>query len=206
MSVDAKLTAKTREQLGSANSRRLRRDGQVPGNVYGHKQGTVAIQTSHESLLGVVQGGHIAVDLEVDGQGEKAIFREVQWDTFGKKILHFDLLRVDPEERIDIEVPVDVRGTAPGVLSGGILDVQMHSLSVNCLAYKIPSSITVRIGSLNEGDAIRAGDITLAEGITITNPADAVVVQVVTPRRGKKDEEEVEEAEGGEEAAEGGEE
>lgn len=200
MSVDAKLTAQKRTGSGTANCRRLRNSGQVPGNVYGHTQDPVAVQTSHDEILGIVSKGHIAVDLEIEGQAEKAIFREVQWDTFGKQIIHFDLLRVDPEERVHIEVPIDVRGTAPGTLTGGILDVHLHSVHIDCLAYKIPSSITVRIGSLQVGDAIRVADLVLPEGLVVTNAADEIVVQVAAPRKGR-DEDEAPAAEPAAEAA-----
>ncbi len=184
MSVDSKLAASKRAKSGSSHCRRLRRQGLVPGNVYGHTQDPLAIQTQHDQIFGIVSRGLLAIDLNIDGQEEKAIFREVQWDTFGKSIVHFDLLRVDPTERVHIEVPIDIRGTAPGALTGGgILDVHLHSVHVDCLAYKIPSSITVRIGHLQVGDAIRVSDLELPEGLHVTNAADTIVVQVAVPKK-----------------------
>lgn len=184
MSVEAKLTAKKRTGAGSAYCRRLRREGRVPGNLYGHTEAPVSVETSHDAVLAIVHDGHLAVDIDVDGHTDKAIFREVQWDTYGKQILHFDLLRVDPQERVQVEVPIEVRGTAPGALNeGGILDLHTHSLTVDCLAYKIPSNISIRVNNLHLGDAIRVEDISLEEGVDIVNPGDTVIVQVVEPRR-----------------------
>jgi large subunit ribosomal protein L25 len=183
MAQDIVLSARKRESLGSAECRRIRRTGSVPGNVYGHGKDTVSIQSEHEDVFRIVSEGHIAVDLDLgDSQAEKAVFREVQWDTFGKKIVHFDLLRVDPDGKIEIEVPVELRGTPPGVAQGGILDVQLHTLSVSCLVYKIPSTILVRVGSLGLGDTVRVQELTLPDGVEVSNSPDEIVVQISETR------------------------
>ncbi|HSG68921.1 MAG TPA: 50S ribosomal protein L25 [Planctomycetaceae bacterium] len=183
MAEDTVLVAQKRDAFGSSECRRLRNSGSVPGNVYGHGKGTVSIKTNHEDVLRIVSEGHIAVDLDLgEPSPEKAIFREVQWDTFGKKIVHFDLLRVDPDEKISIEVPVVLKGTAPGVAQGGILDVQLHTLSVTCLVYKIPDSIPVRVGTLGVGDMVRVSELTLPEGVEVTNHPEEIVVQISETR------------------------
>jgi large subunit ribosomal protein L25 len=182
MSEDIILNASKRERLGTAECRRLRREGQVPGNLYGHGEGAVSFKTDHESLFKIVHDGHVAIDIDVEGKTEKAVFKEVQWDTFGKQIVHVDLIRVDPNERIDVEVPVDVRGTAPGINEGGILDTHMHTILVNCPVFKIPSSIVVRVGALHLYDAIRVKDLQLEEGVVPQADEDEVIVQVIEPR------------------------
>ena len=201
MSGETNLVAKNRSVSGTANCRRLRNAGQVPGNVYGHKEGAVAIQASHDDVYHIVSEGHQAVNLDVEGKGDVALFREVQWDTFSRKILHFDLVRVDANEKIELDVPVEIRGTAPGIAEGGILDVQLHTLQVECLVYKIPASIVVRIGSLHMEDSIRVEDLKLPEGIAVLDSPDSVVVQVNKPRAPKEDEEETAEGEEGAEPA-----
>jgi large subunit ribosomal protein L25 len=174
MAQDIVLSARKRESLGSAECRRIRRTGSVPGNVYGHGKDTVSIQSEHEDVFRIVSEGHIAVDLDLgDSQAEKA---------FGKKIVHFDLLRVDPDGKIEIEVPVELRGTPPGVAQGGILDVQLHTLSVSCLVYKIPSTILVRVGSLGLGDTVRVQELTLPDGVEVSNSPDEIVVQISETR------------------------
>lgn len=196
MSEDITLNASKRERLGTAECRRLRREGQVPGNLYGHGEGAVSFKIDHESLYKIVHEGHVAIDIEMDGKTEKAVFKEVQWDTFGRQIVHVDLIRVDPNERVDVEVPITVRGTAPGVSEGGILDTHMHTIVVNCPVFKIPSSIVVRVGSLHLHDAIRVSDLQLEAGVEPQADADEVVVQVVEPRR-QVEEEEGDEVEAG---------
>jgi large subunit ribosomal protein L25 len=190
MSEDIILAATKRERLGTAECRRLRREGLVPGNLYGHGEGAVSFKISHEALFKIVHEGHVAIDLDLEGKTEKAVFKEVQWDTFGRHIVHVDLIRVDPNERVDVEVAVEIRGTAPGVAEGGLLDTQMHTIVVNCPVFKIPSTIMIRVGAMQLNDVIRVGDLELESGVEPQAPADEVVVQVVEPRKSKDDDEE----------------
>src|SRR5688572_7252480 len=83
MAEDPKLSAEPRTKLGSAECRRLRRDQRVPGNVYGHGEEPASIAVAEEAISPIVHSGHKVVDLELGGKTEKAILREVQWDTFG---------------------------------------------------------------------------------------------------------------------------
>ncbi|HEY0980739.1 50S ribosomal protein L25 [Schlesneria sp. T3-172] len=179
MSKEAKLVVKPRAEQGSAACRRLRWSGQVPGNIYGHNAPPVSVVISSEALTPVLMSGAKVVDVELDGKVDKAVVREIQWDTFGRSITHFDLLRVDPNERVNIVVPLEVKGTAPGVLLGGVLEQVLHSITIDCLAYQIPDSIPVRVGSLELGKAIHVSDLVLPEGSHAHAAQDAIVVHVV---------------------------
>lgn len=179
MSKEAKLVVKKRAETGSAACRRLRWSGQVPGSIYGHNAPPTSVVISAEALMPVLQSGAKVVDVDVDGQLDKAVVREIQWDTFGKTIQHFDLLRVDPNERVNIVVPLELKGTAPGVMSGGVLEQTMHSITIDCLAYQIPDTIQVRIGNLELGKAIHVSDLVLPEGSHAHAAQDAIVVHVV---------------------------
>ncbi|WP_010582426.1 50S ribosomal protein L25 [Schlesneria paludicola] len=179
MSKEAKLVVKLRAENGSAACRRLRWSGQVPGNIYGHNAPPTAVVIAADALMPVLQSGAKVVDVELDGKVDKAVVREIQWDTFGRMIQHFDLLRVDPNERVNIVVPLELKGTAPGVLLGGVLEQTMHSITIDCLAYQIPDTIQVRIGSLELGKAIHVSDLVLPEGSHAHAAADAIVVHVV---------------------------
>lgn len=179
MSKEAKLVVKLREEKGSAQCRRLRWKGLVPGNLYGHNDPPTSVVIAAEALTPVLQSGARVVDVELDGKIDKAVVREIQWDVFGKAIQHFDLLRVDPNERVNVTVPLELRGTAPGVLLGGVLEQPMHSIVIDCLAYQIPDTIQVRIGSLELGKSIHVSDLVLPEGSHAHAAADAIVVHVV---------------------------
>ena len=179
MSKEAKLVVQLRTEQGSAACRRLRWSGQVPGNIYGHNAPPVSVVIRADALTPVLTSGSKVVDVELDGKSDKAVVREIQWDVFGRTITHFDLLRVDPNERVNIVVPLELKGTAPGVLAGGVLEHVMHTITIDCLAYQIPDSIQVRIGSLELGKSIHVSDLVLPEGSHAHAAPDAIVVHVV---------------------------
>lgn len=179
MSQEAKLVVEPRTELGSANCRRLRKRGMVPGNVYGHNAAPLAVMVAADVLNPVIKSGSRVVDLEVSGKHDKAVIRDVKWEVFGRYIEHFDLLRVDPNERVTITVPLVLKGTAPGSLGGGILEQPLHSLVIDCLAYQIPDSIQVRVGTLQIGEMIHVRDLVLPEGCHPHAQPDAIVVHVV---------------------------
>lgn len=182
MSTIEKITAQGRTAIGSTASRRLRTEGIVPGTMYGHKKGAVCIQLSGEDVHALIKDGAKVIDLELDGEVEKTLIREIQWDTFSKHVLHIDFLRVDPNERVNVEVPVVLRGTAPGVLAGGLLDHHLHTIEIECLAVEVPDSIQVRIGSLKIGDSIHVSDLAnLPRGVKVLTPEETVVAQISEP-------------------------
>jgi large subunit ribosomal protein L25 len=109
MSKEAKLVVRLRAEQGSAACRRLRWSGQVPGNIYGHNAPPVSVVIGSDQLTPVLMSGAKVVDVELDGKIDKAVVREIQWDTFGRTINHFDLLRVDPNERVNIVVPLELK-------------------------------------------------------------------------------------------------
>lgn len=181
MAEDPKLVAQPRARLGSAECRRLRRDAKVPGNVYGHGETPVTIAVPAEALIPIVLSGHKVVDLELDGSSQKAMFREVQWDTFGSHLIHFDLQRVSADERVITEVAIETHGSSPGVVAGGILELPLHTIRIECPALQIPDRIEVNINHVELGDAIHVRDLKLASDITVLNDPDEIVLHVVQP-------------------------
>ena len=183
MSVTAsKLQASTRSKIGTAECRRLRKQGRVPGNVYGHEIAPVAISAPAGDLNRLIHIGHHVVDVEIDGKPEKTLLKDVQFDAFGSEIQHFDLLRVSMDERVTSNVAIELKGTAPGTEHGGILEVQMHEIEIECSVANIPDSIVVRVTNLQIGDAIHVSDLELPEGTVALSPPDSILVHVVEPR------------------------
>lgn len=180
MAKEARLVVEKREKLGSAECRRLRSRGLIPGSVYGHGMDPVPVRVSEEILRPIVQSGTHVVDVELDGETEKAIIREVQWDYLGSQIQHFDLMRVSRDERVHLHVPVELKGTAPGALGGsGVLEQPVHEVEIECPATQIPDSLVARIGSLEVGQALHVRDLEIPDGVKVLTPADIVVVHVV---------------------------
>jgi large subunit ribosomal protein L25 len=174
------LKVETRSGRGTAECRRLRRRGALPGNLYGHGLEAVAIAAPVEAVTSLVTHGHRVVGLELDGTSQTAMFQDVQWDALGSEIQHFDLLRVDAQERVEVDVPIELKGTAAGAMSGaGMLEQPLHELTIECPAIQMPDAIIVRIHELQLGQAIHVRDLELPEGVTAITPGDQVVVQVV---------------------------
>ena len=182
MSNEAKLVVEPRTEMGSAACRRLRKRGLVPGNVYGHNADPVAVVVASDVLGLFLKTGSRVVDLEVSGKQDKAVIREVKWEVFGRYVEHFDLLRVDPNERVTVTVPIVLKGSAPGAVGGGMVEQPLHSLVIDCLAYQIPDSIVVRIGTLAMGQMIQVRDLPLPDGSHAHSAPDAIVVHIVKAR------------------------
>jgi large subunit ribosomal protein L25 len=176
------LVTEPREGKGTHKARRLRKSGLIPAVVYGHKEATVTVTVKRDELSKLIRHGARVVDLQAGAKTEKALIRDLQWDHLGLEIMHVDFARVAADERIKIEVRVELRGTAPGVTAGGVLDQPLHTLDVECLAIAVPESIRVNIGELQIGQAIHVKDLKLPEGVTTAVDADAIVVQVAAPK------------------------
>jgi len=180
MSHIVKIAGKLRDKLGTSTARRIRNQGLVPGNVYGHKQDPASIVLEADAVSGLVKSGARVVDLTVDGAEQKALVKEVQWDTFSVNVLHVDFLRVDVDERVRLEVPLQLKGTSPGVVAGGVLEIPHHTVSIECLAVEVPDFIQARIAHLNIGDALHVSDLQdVPPGVTVLSAPETVLVHVV---------------------------
>jgi large subunit ribosomal protein L25 len=178
MAETAVLNIEPRAARGKWAMRRLRAAGVVPGIVYGHGVEPQPIQLSAELLLSTVRHGARLVELAQPAGPEKALIREVQWDPFGQEILHVDFARVSADERIHVEVRVELRGSAPGVEEGGVLEHYVHTIEIECLATEIPEEIRVDVRGLHLGQAVHVRELVLPPGVNVLADPDIVVVQV----------------------------
>lgn len=180
------VTAETRSQAGSAHARRLRRGGRVPAVVYGHKEAVLAVSISAEELQTIIRQGTRIIDVKAGGKTEKCLIRDVQWDVFGKDIYHVDFARVSADEKIHITVPVQLRGQAPGLAEGGVLNFHLHQLHIECLATAIPDAIRVNVAELKLGQAIHVKELKLPEGVKALSDPEEVVVAVALKQEEKE--------------------
>jgi len=175
------LAAQTRAGSGSRASFKIRREGRIPGIVYGHKEANVSVSVSAEELDRAIRVLHARVlDLLIDGKKETVLIRELQWDAFGRQMMHVDFARVSESDRVRVTVPVELRNT-PKVTGGGVLDQPFHTLHVECSPVKIPESIRIDITNLTIGNPIHVKELQVPEGVTVLEPAEAVVVQLRLP-------------------------
>ncbi len=182
MAESVVLVTEKRDTRGTRTARRLRAQGKVPGVVYGHKEATVSVSLDADALLSAVRHGARVVDLQSESGLQKAQIAELQWDHLGIEVLHVDFRRVAADERIHVTVPVEIKGIAPGVTAGGILDQPIHTLAVECLAVNVPESIRVNINELQLGGAIHVRDLHLPPDVQALADPDAIVVHVTAPQ------------------------
>jgi len=182
MAESVLLKTEQREGRGSRLAEKLRKQGKVPAVVYGHKEETLAVSVSHDDLVSAIRHGARVVDIDVAGKTEKAQIVEVQWDYLGKDVLHVDFKRVSAHEQIEAVVPIELRGTAPGIADGGVLDQPLHILRVTAPASAVPEVIKVNVSELKVGEAIHVRDLKLPEGVKALDKPDAIVVHITQPK------------------------
>lgn len=197
------LKAEKRETTGKA-TRRLRRQGRLPGVVYGQRAAvSVEIDTHDFERVYARSGRTQLIDLVVgSGRPNKVLVKEVQISPRYNTLLHVDFHQVSLRERLQVEVPVAVNGEAEPVRAGeaDVLQV-LHSVRVECLPASIPEVIEVDISDLAEVDAaIRLSDLRMPEGVTVVGDPDDIIVKLAARRVAAEAEEEEEEAPVAEEA------
>ncbi len=188
-----KVVATTRTLQGSGASRRLRRDGKVPGIIYGGTAAPALIEIDHNPLWHALQkeAFHSSIlDLEVNGQVEKVLLRDFQPHPFKPQIQHIDFQRVDANQQIHIKVPLHFKGQeeSPAVkLSGGLVSHVVTEIDVSCLPGQLPEFIEVDLSTMEAGKSVHASDLKLPAGVTLAGHDNPVVATVVV-KGGNKDE------------------
>jgi large subunit ribosomal protein L25 len=171
------LKVKARDSRGSANARRLRRDGLVPAVLYGKKKDNVALAIEQGEIERAVRAHAQVLTLELPGGGsETALVKEIQYDNLNDLILHVDFGRVDLSEQIEVEVGLKFFGDAKGVLGGGHLETNLYSLALLCRADAVPDEIRVDLTQLGLNESYRVKDIKLPEGTRSAEDPEAIVV------------------------------
>ncbi|KHE92347.1 MAG: 50S ribosomal protein L25 [Candidatus Scalindua rubra] len=184
------LQAKIRKDSGSIKSRKNRKAGLVPAVLYGHKQESIMLYLDKKEFSKLIDARTKMVNLKMGNSAETAIIKEVQFDTFGKEILHADFVRTDLTEKIIAHVPIVLYGTSKGVKEGGVLDHALKEVEIECLATAVPDNIRVNISELAIGDTIHIGDLELPANVNALGSTDAVVVSVHFAAEEEEEEEE----------------
>ena len=163
--MDLTLTAETGRIAGSRSSSRLRADGQVPGVVYGLGRDAVSVSVPWPDLrraLSTDAGTNALITIDVDGQKDLAIVKDLQRHPVKRNVLHIDFLRVDPDALVAIDVPIILVGEAKQVESRrGIVDQPLKTLAVKAKPADIPSQLEAEISDLDIGDSVTVGDLVL---------------------------------------------
>jgi large subunit ribosomal protein L25 len=177
------LRAERRRAGGSGAARRVRATGKVPVVVYGEGRNDSLQVNSHDfTLMMQRHGEHQILDLEVDGAASgKVLVKDVQHDVRFGHILHADLVAVSMDKPIRLSLPLKVEGEAAGLKVGGILELVIGEVDVECLPGDVVEEIPVDVTALQIGDNLKASQIVLPKGITLLEDPEEVIVTIAAP-------------------------
>lgn len=178
------IEVQKRERTGKGGSRESRRNGMIPGVVYGGGKDSVAIQLDRKSFVEMMRksgGGEHPIFLlklsDSGGQERHAILRDLQRDPVSRMVIHLDFQRIEMNKKVRVRVPVELVGTAIGVKSeGGLLDFATREVEIECLPGDMPKHIDLDISGLHVGQHVEAGQLQLPEGVVLVDEAEKVIV------------------------------
>jgi len=175
------LAVQSRDTQGKHRNRRLRHAGKIPAILYGHGLENVSLSVGAEELTTAIRHGSRLVSL-TGAVSESAFIRDLQWDTWGTHIVHVDFTRISEHEIVEVRVPVELRGEAPGVREGGVVVQHIHEVEIAVPASSIPDKLAVNINHLMLEQSILLSSLELPQGAKIlAADLEAIVVECVVP-------------------------
>src|SRR3954449_12437304 len=176
------LDVEPRTALGSRSVRRLRRQGLVPGVVYGTVAEARGFQTDARPLRSLLSSGAAVFDLKLDGDAIPVIVKDQQLHPVRSDVMHIDVLRVNLNESIQTTVLVELHGSeeAPGVKEGGVLEQVTRELTIEALPGDIPEKIEVDVSGLEAAATMHLSELTPPEGVTFIDDPDETIIATIT--------------------------
>jgi large subunit ribosomal protein L25 len=180
-----RLEITTREKGSSRDTRRLRREGKVPGVLYGRGIDPLAFSVDSRELRHALHGAGAVLELDHGGDTTPAVVKDSQRHPVRGEIMHIDLLRVDLNKPIAAVVAVELVGTedAPGVREGGVLEHVTREINVEALPGDIPEQIQHDVSEAVIGDTIYLSALTMPSGVTLLDEGDETLLATLTPPR-----------------------
>ncbi len=172
------VDAKNRPELGSRANQRLRDKGLLPGVIYGHKEAVVPVTLQRREVVSHLSRGAHVFELQLDGKSETVLVKEVQYDHLGSEVLHVDFARVSADERVEVTVPLELKGTPKGEADGGVLQQVISELEVECLVLEIPEAIRHNVSEMKLNDVLHIKDLVLPAGVKVMQDEDLIVASV----------------------------
>jgi large subunit ribosomal protein L25 len=195
MSEQLTLSAETRDRAGKGASRAMRRTGRVPAVIYGEKQEPLKVHVEEKALAKMLSTGHFmnsVVMVEVGGEANRTLPKDVQFHPVTDRPMHVDFLRIGEHSQVYVNVPVRFinEEESPGLKRGGVLNAVRHDLELVCDASKIPDDIVIDLTGLDIGDSIHLESIRIPEGCqAATDDLSITVATIVAPSAMKQEEE-----------------
>jgi len=181
------LTADAREKVGKGSAREARRQGNIPAVIYGDKKSPIPIVVEQKILVRYLSTGgffNTLFDIDINGELNRVLPRDVQLHPVTDVPEHVDFLRVSATTKISVEVPVEFVGddVSPGIKSGGVLNVVRYTVEVSCTPDLIPSSLLLDLSGAEIGDSLHISAVNLPQGVTPTiSDRDFTIATIVAP-------------------------
>ena len=184
MSDQPTLHAETRPKVGTQASHKVRKQGRIPGVLYGHGDpqpiSLDALTFSH--TVSPNHYGALMVQLMLDGRpAGSALVKAVQVNTVGKHIMNVDLQRVSAEDRVAVSVPIVLIGESAAARQGGVLEQFVHSINVRCRADAMPQQITYDITALSMDESVHAAQLELPPDVELLDKPDETIIKMAPP-------------------------
>lgn len=182
-----RLEVHEREKLGSSESRRLRRQGFIPGVLYGRGKKAHPFVVSERELRAALSGSHglhAILDVALDGQktAHASVLKEYQQDPLRGYITHIDLHEVPLDKPIHVQVAVELVGDSPGLKEGGVLSQLVREVNVEALPLEVPDSLRLDITGTEIGATLRVADLQVPGGAQVLDDPENVLVTISAPK------------------------
>lgn len=179
----ATLKATKREGQGKYDAFAIRKQGSIPGIVYGKgMQDNLKIVLNLKEFLAVLHHGGRIIDLQIDGTSRHVLVKAVQHGTFDHQVLHADFRAISENEVIEVELEVTLAGDAAGVAVGGMLEQSLHQVTARCLPKDLPEKVVLDVTSMNIGDIVYVADLPKLPGVEYVVHGNPPVVSCHHPR------------------------
>lgn len=202
-----KLKVELRDNTGKGSNRKFRQEGMVPGVLYSpHDKENLILKVKNKELSKILSSkSHGLIDLEMGDGKEKlrrlAVIKDIQYNALKKQIMHVDFYGVTLKEKLTLEVDLELIGEPIGVKEGGILQIELRKVEIECLPTQMPDSLKADLSKLKVGEHISVGGLEIPEGVEILTSPDRIIAAVVLPTKVEEAVEEEEEAVEGVEGA-----
>jgi large subunit ribosomal protein L25 len=178
------LNFELREKTGKGVCRRLRKEGKIPAVVYGKGMDAVSVAVNAKELSAAIagEGGRnhlITLNGDKALDGKLVILSDLTKDCLKGNLIHVDFHKITLKEKVKVSVPVSLVGSSKGVKEGGMLDIVMHAVDVECLPTQIPEHIEIDVTNLQIGESFHVGDIAVPTGVKLLADETSTVVSIL---------------------------
>jgi large subunit ribosomal protein L25 len=182
-SQSTKLSISSREVSNSRSTRRLRRQGQVPGVLYGGDDDAMAFAVDERELRHALAARGAVIELQLAGEATPAVLKDAQRHPVRGHTMHVDFLRVNLNVAIHAVVALELVGGegAPGVIEGGVLEHVTREINIEALPTDIPERLQVDVSAMQVNDTLTLAAVEAPQGVTILDDPDETVVATLTP-------------------------